>query len=747
MPLVVKSSSRLVTHLTHPPRLHVFNKPQLPRRLTSTRVNKSEKDVKPKWTPPQFPVYNQPPTPTSTIEIPFTSILLIIASLTFWLMSSEADEIENEISFKEFIEELLPQGCVDKLEVINKAYVRVTLKPGDTLDTIDTQGPVQPFIKMAEYIKFKILAKQEKPNQVCFEIGDMSKLEELLHQAVSAHKAAHVHTPTHTLPPIFYRNEFHLVQFLRSHVPTLIFAALALVTISHTAPVPNPSQLGGSVTHGVSPHDRILKFGKATPILGKDVPKVTFADVAGLEPAKKEVSEFVSFLKSPKKFIDLGAELPKGALLVGPPGTGKTLLAKAVAGEAGVPFYSMSGSDFIELFVGVGPSRIRDLFDRARRNAPAIVFIDEIDTIGRSRSGVGLPGNGGSDERESTLNALLVEMDGFSTRAGVVILGGTNRGDVLDPALTRPGRFDRRIALGKPSVRERKAIFEIHMKPIKLALDLDSEEVCRRLAALTPGMSGAEIKAVCNEAAINAARRDASGVSLEDFEQAVERLIGGLRKTGDALCPEMRRHVALHEAGHAVAGWYLDHADPVLKLSIVPRESGSLGYTQMLPDDIQLAPKEEVLSKICVLLGGRASEKLFAGSITTGAADDLNKATRLARSYVSQLGFDDEIGLLSCPHDRAGFPVHSQRTAEKIDAQVNKILKDQMSRCEALLLAREKEVRQVASLLLELETISYADLRDLLGEPPGPIKEAVREFVEALPSRSQQMSVTRQSSD
>lgn len=681
-----------------------------------------------------------------TVEIPFASIVLILASISFWLVSCEADEIENEVSFRYLLEELLPSNRVDKLEVVNRQYVRVYVRR----DPVERAEPLITTTKRPWYRRLVLdrrsaaLQRFMAPHEmVCFEVGDVTRIEELLQKALQPPIRplisffASTNTSPPLLPPIFYREELDIVRALRSYVPSILLASLALVSISHPSSLPHSSHIGGSIAHGSSPHERILKFGKASPVLGKDVPKITFADVAGLEPAKREVSEFVDFLKSPKKFIDLGAEIPKGALLVGPPGTGKTLLAKAVAGEANVPFYSMSGSDFIELFVGVGPSRIRDLFDRARKNAPAIVFIDEIDTIGRSRAGAGLPGNGGSDERESTLNALLVEMDGFTTRSGVVILGGTNRGDVLDPALTRPGRFDRRIALAKPTVKERKAIFAIHMKPIRLDANLDQTEVCKRLAALTPGMSGAEIKAVCNEAAINAARRNGDAVQMEDFEQAVERLIGGLRKTGDVLSPEMRRHVALHEAGHAIAGWYLDHADPVLKLSIVPRDSGSLGYTQVLPDEIHLAPKEEVLARICVLLGGRASEKLFASCITTGAADDLRKATHLTRSYLCHLGFDQSLGLSSYSTSSQSFvKPYSEETAKKIDHRTREILEEQMQRCEELLKTREKQVHAVADLLLEQETISYIDLRALLGEPHGKMKEGVREFVEALPTRS-----------
>lgn len=461
-----------------------------------------------------------------------------------------------------------------------------------------------------------------------------------------------------------------------------------------------------------------------------------FTDIAGLEQAKKEVSEFVEFLKFPKKFIELGAEIPKGALLIGPPGTGKTLLAKAVAGEAGVPFYSTSGSDFIELFVGVGPSRIRDLFDRARRNAPAIIFIDEIDTIGRSRAGPGIPGNGGSDERESTLNALLVELDGFTTKSGVVILGGTNRGDVLDSALTRPGRFDRSIILAKPSVRERKEIFDIHLRPVKLNPSPPRNEISKRLAALTPGFSGAEIRSVCNEAAIIAARRDAQSVTLMDLENAVERLIGGLKHTGDVLTSELKWHVALHEAGHAVAGWFLSHADPVLKLSIVPRASGSLGYTQILPDELLLSPKEEILTKICVFLGGRVSEHLFADTVTAGAVDDLFKATKLARAFVSQLGFDSKLGLASyAPPNNYSSPIYSEATAQLIDERIKVVLDEQWDRCVELLRSKEVLVKQVAAMLLEKEVISFTDLVQILGPRPGEMKDSVKQYVEALPQQ------------
>merc|ERR1719393_689879 len=332
----------------------------------------------------------------------------------------------------------------------------------------------------------------------------------------------------------------------------------------------------------------IFSIGKAFPAGSKDLKsKVKFNDVAGLEGAKKEVVEFVDFLKSPKKYEQLGARIPKGGLLVGPPGTGKTLLAKAVAGEADCPFYSMSGSDFIEMFVGVGPSRVRDLFKQARDNAPSIIFIDEIDAVGRKRGKGGFSG-GGNDERENTLNQMLVEMDGFKSSLGVVVLAGTNRADILDPALIRPGRFDRQIHVEKPDVADREEIFKVHLKPVKVDPNESTDVVSRRMAALTPGMSGAEIANICNEAAIYAARRDSKVVNLMDFETAVERVIGGLKKQNNLMSETDRKVIAIHEAGHAVAGWFLEHTDPLLKVSIVPRSSGALGYAQYMPKDLAL---------------------------------------------------------------------------------------------------------------------------------------------------------------
>merc|ERR1719502_1235520 len=393
----------------------------------------------------------------------------------------------------------------------------------------------------------------------------------------------------------------------------------------------------------------IFKVGKSNAKKfaagGEKQSEITFKDVAGVDEAKVEVMEFVQFLKDPSKFEKLGAKIPKGALLCGPPGTGKTLLAKATAGEASVPFFSISGSDFIEMFVGVGPSRVRDLFSGARESAPCIIFIDEIDAVGRARG----KGNqsGGNDERENTLNQLLVEMDGFKESNGVVVLAGTNRVDILDQALLRPGRFDRQVEVGKPEIKGRKEVFKVHLRNLTLSEDMD--DVAKRLAALTPGMAGAEIANVCNEAALIAARDDEATVQLTHFQKAVERVIGGLEKKNRILSLSERTTVAYHEAGHAIAGWFLEHADPLLKVSIVPRGQAALGYAQYLPQEHALYSMEQLQDMMCMTLGGRVSEEIKFERITTGAQDDLQKVTRIAYQQVTNFGMNEKIGRLSFP--------------------------------------------------------------------------------------------------
>merc|ERR1719443_1858342 len=462
------------------------------------------------------------------------------------------------------------------------------------------------------------------------------------------------------------------------------------------------SGMGGGMGGGGPGGRNIFSIGKAFPAGQKDVKsKVRFKDVAGLSQAKKEVTEFVDFLKDPQKYEQLGARIPKGGLLVGPPGTGKTLLAKAVAGEADCPFYSMSGSDFIEMFVGVGPSRVRDLFKQARDNAPSIIFIDEIDAVGRKRGKGGFSG-GGNDERENTLNQMLVEMDGFSSGTGVVVLAGTNRADILDPALTRAGRFDRQIAIDKPDLREREAVFMVHLQPVKLHKDLAKESVAQRMAALTPGFAGADIANICNEAAIFAARRNVPAVEMQDFELATERVIGGLPKSNSLMSPADKRKVSIHESGHALAGWFLEYADPLLKVSIVPRSSGALGFAQYLPEEMSLHSKETILDKIAVALAGRAAEELFTGQISTGASDDLDKVTKMAYSMVTVFGMNPELGLLSYSQNSASeqfYKPYSEETGQLIDQEARQIVDHQYKRVKALLEEKSKVLIQLADAL------------------------------------------------
>lgn len=414
------------------------------------------------------------------------------------------------------------------------------------------------------------------------------------------------------------------------------------------------------------------------------------------------------------------------------PGTGKTLLAKAVAGEADCPFYSMSGSDFLEMFVGVGPSRVRDLFKQARASAPSIIFIDEIDAVGRKRGRGGFSG-GGNDERENTLNQMLVEMDGFSSGTNVVVLAGTNRADTLDPALVRPGRFDRQIAIDKPDLTEREAIFMVHLRPVTLRDSLKPQKVAKWMAALTPGFAGSDIANICNEAAIFAARRDARAVEMEDFEHATERVIGGLPKHS-LMNKKEREAVALHESGHAVIGWFLEHADPLLKVSIVPRSSGALGFAQYLPDEIRLFSKEALLDKIAVFLGGRAAEEIFVGKISTGASDDLDKATKMAYSMIAVYGMSSELGLLSYSQDNAGeqfYKPFSEDTGKLIDREARSIVEAQYERTKVLLTEKASLLRALSDKLVEKETLVYNELREILGDRPYVLKEEYSKFVTA----------------
>jgi len=453
---------------------------------------------------------------------------------------------------------------------------------------------------------------------------------------------------------------------------------------------------------------------------------VSFKDVAGLKEAKQEITEFVDFLKRPKRFIKLGARIPKGALLTGPPGTGKTLLAKATAGEAGVPFYTVSGSEFTEMYVGVGSSRVKELFAKAREKAPSIVFIDEIDAIGSKRS----TSMGGNQEKETTLNQLLVEMDGFGTDSKVVVMASTNRSDILDPALLRSGRFDRTIELTLPDIEGREEIMHVHLRPLKLEPSMDVSEYAKKLAALTPGFSGAEISNLCNEAAITAARRSKEYVDSEDFQTASERVLGGLEKS-KRLQKKERNIVAHHEAGHAVVGWFLEGADPVLKVSILPRSKGALGFAQFLPNETMLYSKEELIDKICAILGGRVAEELFFNEVSTGASDDLRKATSIAKELVTSYGMS-KLGLVAYRYSAESFlKPFSKYTNKLIDDEVREILNNCLGLTRKILSEKKNLVAALAEALLEKERVVHQDLVEILGERPFEGTEEYNKYVNA----------------
>uniref|UniRef100_A0A7S4VQ77 AAA+ ATPase domain-containing protein n=1 Tax=Ditylum brightwellii TaxID=49249 RepID=A0A7S4VQ77_9STRA len=529
--------------------------------------------------------------------------------------------------------------------------------------------------------------------------------------------------------PVQYAGDNTVAIELLSMVPSLL---LIWVTYAIMKGAMGAGGLGGGVGRGGGSGGSggaggIFSIGKsnAKKIRKEDI-KISFKDVAGCQEAKKEIMEFVDFLQDSTQFTKLGAKIPKGALLTGPPGTGKTLLAKAVAGEADVPFFSISGSDFIEMFVGVGPSRVRDLFKEARANAPCIVFIDEIDAVGRQR---GRGSMGGNDERENTLNQLLVEMDGFQPSEGVVVLAGTNRVDILDDALTRPGRFDRQITVDKPDLKGRQEIFQVHLKGITLSDKVD--DISGRLAGLTPGFAGADIANVCNEAAIVAARRKAEAVAVDDFENAIDRVVGGL-ESNKIISQTERDIVAHHEAGHAVAGWFLEHADPLLKLTIIPRSSGALGYAQYLPKEVFLRTREQIDDIVCMALAGRAAEEIFFGRVTTGASDDLRRVTDLVYSTIQVYGMSQTVGQLSYPKDpnvNYEEKPYSNATAEAIDEEARTIVSDAYERTLDMIKERREEVEKVAQLLLERETITHDDIVELIGERPFQGDSVYREFV------------------
>jgi AFG3 family protein len=501
-------------------------------------------------------------------------------------------------------------------------------------------------------------------------------------------------------------------QIISTLLPILLIGLLFVMMMRKVGGPGGGGGPGGIFNIGKS---KATLFDKGTRV------NINFGDVAGLDEAKVEVMEIVDFLKNPKKYTALGGKIPKGALLVGPPGTGKTLLAKAVAGEAQVPFFSLSGSDFVEMFVGVGASRVRDLFKQAREKAPCIIFIDEIDAIGRARGKNMMMSN---DERENTLNQLLVEMDGFGTDLGIIILAATNRPDVLDSALLRPGRFDRQISIDRPDLVGREAIFKVHLQPIKISQTLD----IHKLAEQTPGFAGADIANVCNEAALIAARKGKEAVDMSDFQDAIDRVIGGLEKKNKIISPEEKEIIAYHEAGHAICGWYLEHAYPLLKVTVVPRGTAALGYAQYTPKEQYLYNTDQLMDQICMTLGGRASEDIFFGKISTGASNDLQQITKIAYSMVTVYGMNDKVGNISYydPNQENVFTKpFSEETGKMIDEEVRKLIDTAYQITKKLLIEKKGDVEKLAKELLKKEVLFKSDVEALIGKRPYEEKKSL----------------------
>ncbi|XP_041375656.1 AFG3-like protein 2, partial [Gigantopelta aegis] len=598
-------------------------------------------------------------------------------------------------TWKEFVSNYLSKAIVEKLEVVNKKWVRIKLVPGTQIDGSNT---------------------------IWFNIGSVEAFERNLENA-----QLEMNMEPSNFVNVVYKTETEIGSLVLSSLNFILPLALLFWLIRRSS----------SMLQGGRPGTRggaggIFGFGQTTAKIIKEDIGVKFRDVAGCEEAKIEIMEFVNFLKNPQQYIDLGAKIPKGAILTGPPGTGKTMLAKATAGEANVPFITVSGSEFLEMFVGVGPSRVRDMFSMARKNAPCILFIDEIDAVGRKRGGRSF---GGQSEQENTLNQLLVEMDGFNTQSGVVVLAATNRVDILDNALLRPGRFDRQIFVASPDIKGRASIFKVHLKPLKT--EVNKAELAKKMAALTPGFSGADIANVCNEAALIAARDLNKTIEHKHFEQAIERVVAGMEKKTQVLQPEEKKTVAYHEAGHAVTGWFLEHADPLLKVSIIPRGKG-LGYAQYLPKEQYLYSTEQLQDRMCMMLGGRVSEHIFFNRITTGAQDDLAKVTQSAYAQVVHYGMNERVGQLSFEMPRPGEMVfdkpYSETTAMMIDEEVRKIVKVAFEKTMQLLTKHKEDVEKVAQRLLEMEKLDKDDMVMLLGKRPFAEKSTYEEFVEGTGS-------------
>ncbi|MBK7558107.1 MAG: ATP-dependent zinc metalloprotease FtsH [Chitinophagaceae bacterium] len=598
------------------------------------------------------------------------------------------------------------QGDVDKIKTIgNKQIVRVFIKK-DSLTA--KAGLYKQMLNVKPEDKNYDIALAAKPDQpqLYFNIVD-DKTFAL--QMIEFYKK---NPDIRQIPDSPDKEGEIFGQIISTLLPILLIVLLFVMMMRKVGGPGGGGGAGGIFSIGKS---KATLFEKGTRV------NINFGDVAGLDEAKVEVMEIVDFLKNPKKYTALGGKIPKGALLVGPPGTGKTLLAKAVAGEAQVPFFSLSGSDFVEMFVGVGASRVRDLFKQAREKAPCIIFIDEIDAIGRARGKNMMMSN---DERENTLNQLLVEMDGFGTDLGIIILAATNRPDVLDSALLRPGRFDRQISIDRPDLVGREAIFKVHLGPIKISETLD----IHKLAEQTPGFAGADIANVCNEAALIAARKGKAAVDMSDFQDAIDRVIGGLEKKNKIISPEEKEIIAYHEAGHAICGWYLEHAYPLLKVTVVPRGTAALGYAQYTPKEQYLYNTDQLMDQICMTLGGRASEDIFFGKISTGASNDLQQITKIAYSMITVYGMNDKVGNISYydPNQENVFTKpFSEETGKMIDEEVRKLIDKAYQITKKLLIEKKGDVEKLAKELLKKEVLFKSDVEALIGKRPYEEKKAL----------------------
>jgi len=627
-------------------------------------------------------------------------LIFLIGSSLFGPMAPNMAKI-NELEFRNMV----GQGQVDRYTIIDnrklvKVYLNENGRKTHTKEIKEAAGKVDP---KGPHMAFKITG------------ADVFKksMDDFYKEKRESVTAGTVTSVVNEVPYDVESERDWLGSAIQFILPIILFAAIWIFMMR---------KMGGGAGGGAG-GGGIFSIGKSKATLFDKGTKVniTFADVAGLDEAKVEVMEIVDFLKNPKKYTNLGGKIPKGALLIGPPGTGKTLLAKAVAGEAQVPFFSLSGSDFVEMFVGVGASRVRDLFKQAREKAPCIIFIDEIDAIGRARGKNAMMSN---DERESTLNQMLVEMDGFGTDTGIIVLAATNRPDVLDSALLRPGRFDRQISIDKPDLKGREDIFKVHLKPIKISKSLD----IHKLAEQTPGFAGADIANVCNEAALIAARKNKEAVDMQDFQDAVDRVIGGLEKKNKIISPEEKKIIAYHEAGHAICGWFLEHAYPLLKVTIVPRGTAALGYAQYTPKEQYLYNTDQLNDQICMTLGGRASEDIFFGKISTGAQNDLQQITRMAYSMVTVYGMNEKVGNVSFydPQQENAFTKpYSDDTAKLIDFEVRHLIDTAYERTKQLLTARKEEVEKLANALLEKEVLFQSDVEALIGKRPFEYKKVI----------------------